>query len=145
MGGLPLTIDSQVKTKIGPSEHLVFKMRVGEHQIESKFGNRNPIAVVNVVSDQTTYLIFDFHTMSAKALFTMADPSKSVHISLEHTNAPPDGKYKLKEISGDEARTLEVLPPFHEEVAPVATAEIIPVPEVDIREAILQGHHTHAP
>ncbi len=145
-GGITMKIDNQISFKVKDSEHVVLKLRAGEHQIEGRLGSSlNAVAIVFVKPGETEYVILDYKRPSIASLYAMKDPRLTMNLTLEHTNAPPDGNFKLHELKTEEVVGLSALPPFHEEAPASAEAEIVPLSDADIAEAIVQGRHIPSP
>ena len=141
-GGIPLLLDSQCKLKIGGSGHLTLQLTAGEHQLESKLGRFDPIVVVMVGPGETSYVILDLKRPTVGSLL-IGKPDMT--LTLERTNATPEGKYKNTNVSPELLAMAAALPPFHETMRVVSQREIVSLTDAEVSEALLQGRHTPAP
>ena len=145
-GGLPYTVDSQVKLKISRGRRSVLTLSAGEHELTAKLGPSVSTVIVTVKPGEPTYVVYDYQRKSMMQMMVSRDPAQNLTVTLEHTNAPPDGKFEDEKLGDKEVASLAALQPMHE-VQPAATsvAELEPLTEMEIREALLQGEHIGVP
>lgn len=121
----PLIVDSQCTLKLSHSARLVLTLTPGEHQIESKLGKDNPVLAIHVEPGKTTYIVMDYeHASMGKMIFRGVNPTQDLTLTLEHTNAPPEGNFKDEKIDNSLSAKLDSLPPYHEESPQDKTPEI---------------------
>lgn len=143
--GIPLIVDSQYKLKLSATKRVILTLTVGEHQLEGKIGPLNPVLAINVLAGETTYVVMDYRRPSFGSLMVMRDPAQSMNFILDHTNAPPEGKFKDEEIDEKLNQSLISLRPFHQEEPITQTASVQLLTDAEVKEALLQGRQTPDP
>lgn len=144
-GTFPIVIDGQIKLKLGNMHRLLLHVQPGDHQVEAKFGSvANPVSVVHVDSGETAFVVLDFGGVSFGGLM-MGSARNQIHMTLERTNAPPEGSFKDQEVDVKAVTSLALLLRFHEDAPVVRASEIQELSEVDVQDALLQGRHTPTP
>jgi hypothetical protein len=140
-----LLVDSQRRIKVGSNHRLVLTMQAGEHQIEGKLGSFNPVTAFVVRPGVTTYLVLDFKPPSFGSIMAMHDPNKTMAVTWDNPNAPPDGTYKDEKPEPPEIAAISSLPPFHEQALLQIEKEPADLTEDEVKNAVLQGRHTAVP
>ena len=148
---VPITVDGKVTFKLEHGRHVVLTLTPGQHQLESQIGTDKPLILVDIQPGQTQYAAIDWEHISMGKLMGLSMTGnttamqKGFSLTMDRLDAAPAGKYKPQDIDTSVSGQIAALPPYDDAVTVAAAPPVVPLSDIEVREAIAQGRRITSP